>query len=143
MSSVQDRRYIRHPSDIPIAWKLGDVAAPGTEYLRNISEGGLAFLSNVRIVTGATIEVSIPVLDPRVTMQGVVVWCRAADRPDLFEIGVRFIDADSRFRMRMVEQVCYIEHFKNELAEKEGLFLSGEDAAVEWIRRFAKDFPSV
>ncbi len=137
-----NRRYIRHPTDIPIAWKLGEVIPPGTEYLSNISEGGLAFFSTVHVMPGSSIEISIPVLHPQLTMEGVVVWCRETERETIFEVGVRFVNTDSHFRMRMVEQVCYIEHFKKILEEETGSPVTGEDAALEWIRRFAKDFPA-
>ena len=43
--------------------------------------------------------------------------------------------------MRMVEQVCHIEHWKKEIREKEGRELTGEQAAMEWIKKYAKDFP--
>jgi hypothetical protein len=140
METDQERAYIRHPSDIPISWNLGEVAVPGSEYLRNISEGGLAFTSQHEIPTGAVIEIHIPVQRPEVSIRGYVVWCHALESGQ-FEVGVRFVDASMRFRMRMVEQVCHIEHFKKELAEKEGRHLTGEEAAMEWIHRFAKDFP--
>lgn len=136
----QDRQFIRHPSDIPINWKLGEVVPPGGEYLRNISEGGLAFVSHHEIPAGATIEIHIPIEKPEVAIRGEVVWCRPGE-DGCFEVGVRFTDAGQRFRMRMVEQVCHIEQYKKELLEKEGRDLTGEQAAMEWIKRFAKDFP--
>lgn len=138
--TVQDRQYIRHPTDIPIHWKLGDIVPPGNEYLRNISEGGLAFLSQVNIPIGATIEIHIPIERPEVSIRGEVVWCRPFDQGG-FEIGVRFIDAAQRFKMRMVEQVCHIEHYKREIFNQEGRDLTSEAAALEWIKRFAKEFP--
>lgn len=138
--SPQERQYIRHPTDIPIRWSLGDVVPPGSEHLRNISEGGLAFLSQVDIPMGATIIVHIPVERPEVSIRGEVVWCRPFQEGG-FEVGVRFIDAAQRFKMRMVEQVCHIEHYKRELKEKENRDLTSEEAALEWIRRFAKEFP--
>jgi len=140
MQTDQDREFIRHPSDIPISWKLGDIAVPGTEYLRNISEGGLAFVSQSEIPIGALIEIHIPIQHPEVSIKGHVVWCNPSDEGP-FEVGVRFVDASMRFRMRMVEQVCHIEHFKKEIFNSEGRTLTGEEAALEWIRRFAKDFP--
>lgn len=137
---AQERAYIRHPTDIPIRWSIGDVVPPGAEHLRNISEGGLAFLSQVEIPTGATIIIHIPVEHPEVSIRGEVVWCRPFQAGG-FEVGVRFIDAAQRFKMRMVEQVCHIEHYKQELFVQEGRKLTSEEAALEWIRRFAKEFP--
>lgn len=140
MEDSLERQYIRHPSDIPIQWRLGDLAAPGSEYLRNISEGGLAFISQHDIPVGALIDIHIPIRHPEVSIRGYVVWCKPYGVSE-FEVGVRFTDADTRFRMRMVEQVCHIEHFKKEIFEREGRELTGEQAAMEWIKRYAKDFP--
>ncbi len=140
MEPNSKRQFIRHPSDIPIRWQLGDVVAPGSEYLRNISEGGLCFSSQHAIPEGADIEIHIPVQRPEVSIRGIVVWCRAAGDGN-YEVGVRFTDAGTRFRMRMVEQVCHIEHWKKEIREKEGRELTGEQAAMEWIKKYAKDFP--
>jgi hypothetical protein len=136
-----ERQYVRHPSDVPIVWRLGDIAVQGTEYLKNVSAGGLAFLSVNDVPPGIIIDINIPFVDPQVSMKGVVAWCRP-DGASRFEVGVRFVDAGDHFRMRMVEQICHIEHYKKEILEREGRVISGEEAALEWIARYAKDFPS-
>ncbi len=43
--------------------------------------------------------------------------------------------------MRMVEQVCHIERYRADVLEREGRALTGEQAAEEWIKRYAEDFP--
>ncbi len=134
------RRFIRHPTDIPVQWKIGETVPPGGEHLRNISEGGLAFESSHDIQAGASIEISIPAVRPGVSIRGEVVYCRPVG-DSRFEIGVRFTDEGQHFKMRMVEQVCHIEHYKKEVLEDEGRTLTSEQAAMEWIRSFAKDFP--
>ena len=58
-------------------------------------------------------------------------------------MGVSFVDPDDAFRTRMVEQICHIEHYKKEILEKEGRELTGEEAALEWIKRYAGRFPSI
>jgi len=138
--TAHNRQFIRHPTDIPIQWSLGNVSLPDTEYLHNISEGGLAFVSQTQVPEGVTIDINIPVHRPNFAIKGVVVWCHNAFG-EQFEIGVRFVDANTRFRMRMVEQVCHIEVFKREILETEGRLLTGEQAAEAWIDRYAKDFP--
>lgn len=133
------RKYIRHPTDIPLEFELVDVVAHKKDYLKDISEGGLSFQSAVYLDPGAKIKIRIPLRDPVFEAEGVVVWCRESG--DHYDAGVRFKDISSEFGIRMVEQVCHIEHYKAEVLEKEGRKLSGEDAAVEWISKFAKDFP--
>ena len=140
MNQEMQRLYVRHPSDVPIAWKLEDIAVQGTEYLKNVSEGGLAFMSNTELTLGATVVIQIPAIDPQVALRGVVVWCEDCGA-EQYEVGVRFVDENNHFRMRMVEQICHIEHFKHEILETEGRAISGEEAALEWIKRYAQDFP--
>ncbi len=41
----------------------------------------------------------------------------------------------------MIEQVCYIEQYRKEVLKKEGRKLSGEEAAMEWVEKYAKDSP--
>lgn len=57
-----------------------------------------------------------------------------------FEIGVCFVDEQEAFQSRMVEQVCQIQHYKNALEADLGREVSAEEAAQEWIGRFAADF---
>ncbi|MEI6563742.1 MAG: PilZ domain-containing protein [bacterium] len=134
------RQFIRHPSDVPIEYRLVDVANHTQDYLRNISTGGLCFSSRVDIPVGAEILIQIPLRKPVFEVKGVVTWCQPVE--DHFEVGVKFIDTRTELGMRMAEQVCYIEHYKKEIFEKDGRLLTGEEAAVEWIATYAQDFPS-
>lgn len=135
------RKYIRHPSDIPIEYHLGDVAPQQKQYMYNISEGGLSFQCDVCIKRGTEIKICIPIRKPLPEITGIVVWCHK--RGSRYNIGVKFTDVETAFRARMVEQVCHIEQYRKEVYEKEGRRLSGEEAAAEWIGKFAKDFPYV
>lgn len=45
--------------------------------------------------------------------------------------------------MRMIEQICHIEHYRKEVERQEGRRLSSQDAADEWISRYAGDFPEL
>ncbi|MBA1333445.1 pilus assembly protein PilZ, partial [Candidatus Endoriftia persephone str. Guaymas] len=59
------RQFIRHPSTIPIHYQLQEVVGDSKEYLRNISEGGLCFISHSKVELGVMIDISIPLVDPR------------------------------------------------------------------------------
>lgn len=135
------RKYIRHPSDIPILYDMVEVVSDRREYLKNISVGGLCFRSKRHLEVGTKISIKIPLTRPVFEGLGVVAWCQS--REEHYEVGVQFIDEKTGFRARMVEQVCHIEHYKREIREREGRELSGEQAAVEWIRKYAKDFPGI
>ncbi len=133
------RNYIRHPSDIPIDFQQEELTEAHSDHLKNISQGGLAFQSSTNLTPGSIIRVRIPLVMPVFQAVGRVTWCHAWG--DQFEIGIEFLDLDDVFRARMVEQLCHIEHFRQQVFEQEGRQLSSEQAAAEWIQRFAPDFP--
>lgn len=135
------REYIRHPSDIPIKYHVqGTAEATHIDTLKNISTGGLSFRSTIEIKVNTPIIINIPVIKPGFRVRGIVVWCHLID--GAYDIGVRFLDKESEFRVRMIEQICYIEHYRREVLLSEGRRISSEQAAHEWIERFAQDFPS-
>ena len=53
------------------------------------------------------------------------------------------MNEDELFRLRMIEQICHIEHYRNEMLKQQGRELSIEEAAQEWISRYAGEFPSL
>lgn len=140
-SAPIERRFIRHPSRMPIRFDLHGDAVPRAEYLRNVSEGGLCFASAIALDPGLSICLTIPVFGEQYRVEGRVAWCRPASAQ--FEIGVSFFSAQDAFCVRMVEQLCYIEDYRQQVAREEGRRLSSEQAALEWIERFADQFPGL
>ena len=134
-----NRKFIRHPSDIPIEIFMEDVVSDKGEYLNNIGIGGLSFKSKVFLEKDTIIKIKIPFVHPIFEATGKVAWCEKSRKH--FNVGVEFREVDVAFRARMVEQVCYIEHYKKSIQRKEGRTLTGEEAAVEWIKNFAGKFP--
>jgi hypothetical protein len=135
------RQFIRHPADIPIEVSAGDQLAHATRHVYNVSLGGLAFQSDCELEPGIVVEVRIPFVRPMFETRARVVWCRA--REGGFELGVQFLDPEDAFRARMVEQVCYIETYKNVVFQTEGRILTTEEAAMEWIGKYASQFPEL
>ena len=141
------RQYIRHPASIPIVCEL---AAPAGEHanaanavkepLRNISLGGLCFRSDHPLNQGTTIVITIDLVRPVFQEEARVVWCRR-NEDEGYNIGVQFLDHNTGSRARIVEQICHIEQYKRDVRDHEDRNLSGEDAALEWIHRYADDFP--
>lgn len=133
------RLYLRHPTDIPLCYRLGEVIASRSDYLRNIGHGGLCFSSRIAIAPGSCIHIEIPIGEPVFEADGVVAWCHATGGD--FEVGVRFEGVETDYSVRMVEQVCQIEHYRHEILKTEGRALTGEQAAMEWIQQSAARFP--
>jgi hypothetical protein len=136
---VYMREFIRHPSDIPIKYRIHDSNTIGTNNLKNISLGGLCFKSSIHIASGIQLILSIPVIKPAFKAKGIVAWCNKA--LDRFDVGVNFFDSDTQYRIRIIEQICQIEHYRKDVQRREGRIISAEKAAEEWIEKYASDFP--
>lgn len=133
------RQFIRHPVGIPIEVRAGEHAGGELHHAGNLSLGGLEFDSDAEIEPGKVVELRIPITEPAFATSGRVAWCRRSGNS--FQLGVQFLDADEAYRTRMVEQVCHIEEYRRSVQRIEGRELSAEDAAFEWIHRFAAQFP--
>ncbi|HLM68693.1 MAG TPA: PilZ domain-containing protein [Longimicrobium sp.] len=140
-SQTNPRRFIRHTADVPIEVRAVAGSDAVMQQGTNISEGGLAFVSDACLDQEGTIEVRIPEVDPPFEAQARVVWCRPED-DGRFLVGVQFLDAKDEFRARMVEQVCTIEKYRKDVLEQEGREISSQDAAAEWIQKYAGKFPT-
>jgi hypothetical protein len=137
------RKFIRHPARIPLSVFLdtGGVAKhqPPREdaVTRDVSLGGLQFENPIPIPCGTLIRLRFSIRDP-FEAPGVVVWCR--EESGHYVIGVHFDDDYTKYAVRMVEQICWIEDYRQRVLEEEGRKLSPNEAACEWISRFAERF---
>ena len=132
------RSFIRHPTDIPIEIRLADQTRQ-QEPLRNVSGSGLCFRNPVAAPVGSNIVVRIAFTVPAFEASCRVTWCQADG--NAWQVGVEFLDQDILFRLRMVEQICHIEHYRRTVQENQGRALSSHEAALEWIERYADAFP--
>ncbi len=132
------RAFVRHTSDIPIEVQPEDLSINTEERLTNIGAGGLSFCTSVELHKGAHVRIRISLVNPVFEVRGRVVWCRKVG--ETHHVGIQFVEANDSSRVRMIEQICRIEQYKKEILRKEGRTLSGRDAALEWIGRYAESF---
>jgi len=137
---IETRYFIRHPSDVPLEVQPESVPSPKEESLSNVSVGGLTFVSEVPYERDQILKVIIRLVNPVFEARGRVVWSRGGS--GRYEIGIEFINTKDIFRIRMVEQICHIEHYKKEITSREGRLISGREAALEWIDKHAGSFES-
>ncbi|MGH8726613.1 MAG: PilZ domain-containing protein [Burkholderiales bacterium] len=133
------RAFLRHPSDIPIEIARNDHEIG--ERLSNVSFGGLACESHEFLEQDTVVQIRVPTITPSFATTGKVVWCKK--RNGDYDVGIQFLDESDLFLTRMVEQLCHIELYRKEVRESEGRQLSGEEAAREWILKYAHDFPAI
>lgn len=142
------RGYIRHPADIPIELipETNPLALAQSvddrmkiEKMENVSFGGLMFQSSVPYTQSRNMLVKINSIKPPFEAHAVVSWCRKSGR--FYMVGLEFADKDAEFKIRMVEQICHIMHYRNQVLSEEGRELGSEEAAKEWIEHYAASFP--
>jgi c-di-GMP-binding flagellar brake protein YcgR len=134
------REFLRHTANVPLEIERVGASTPLMEEGVNVSHGGLAFLSTTCPAIGEILMLRIPTVEPMFEARARVTWCRPESGRYL--VGVQFLDAADAFRSRMVQQVCSIENYRKEVREREGRALTTQEAATEWIARYAGRFPS-
>ncbi|MDH3537570.1 MAG: PilZ domain-containing protein [Gammaproteobacteria bacterium] len=139
------RKFIRHPADVPIQVSLDWVDDSNDDTvdqtITNVSLGGLAFASAKPLEVLQRVRISIPVLNKDNHLIGNVVWCEKSGAG--YEIGIEFENSRDVYRLRMIEQICHIEHYRQEVRRTEGRELNSQEAASEWISKYAGDFPAL
>lgn len=138
--SVESSYLIRHPRQIPLEIR---VAPPKSDQSDSRSQQGcpptLVFDCKRKIRVGSTIIVHIRCERGGGRVLGRVAWLIRSLHG--YIIGMALYDEHEAFRMRMLEQVCHIEAYRQEAIEREGREMTNEEAAREWISSYAAHFP--
>ena len=137
------RRHVRHVTGIPVEVNLEyhQNYQASEDTITNVSIGGLCFIANDRLDIHESIQVRFPLLDENTSIDGNVVWCNKTMRG--YEVGLEFDDPEEVERLKMIEQICQIENFRRELEQRHGRRFSSEQAAREWVSRYAGDFSAL
>ena len=84
------------------------------------------------------VEITIDVSNPGYKVIGHIVWCLHSG--ETYTLGIGFDNTDTAFTVRMIEQACQIECYRRQQMTI-GRRLSAEQAAHEWIKYHAANFP--
>lgn len=140
VSDIDERQFIRHPSDIPIEYCFTDRSVCLLDTINNVSIGGLSFQADQYIEPDSWLHLHIPVNEEHFETDAQVRWCQHREDTH-YDVGVIFLTHNEAFSARMVEQVCQIELYKRDVLKNEGRELTGDEAAAEWIEKYANQFP--
>ncbi|EKD28367.1 MAG: type IV pilus assembly PilZ [uncultured bacterium] len=132
------RQYKRYISDLPIEVDFGNLTTIKNNFINNFSKGGLSFRSKSNIPPGTTLMLQLPIIHHAFKIKCTAIWSNKEDNE--YNIGIKFVNLTDEMQISMIEQICCIEHYRNEVLLKEGRSLSGHDAAMEWINKYAKDY---
>jgi hypothetical protein len=108
--------------------------------MNNVSLGGLSFQAKQYIEPNCWLHIHIPINDEHFELDGQVRWCERSSE-DHYDVGIKFANRREAFLARMIEQICHIEQYKQDVFVSEGRQLSSDEAASEWIEKFAEEFP--
>lgn len=134
------RRFYRHPLSAPIQYQQVENRMLARTSAVDVSQGGICFLAEHFIPTGAELQMSIPVSGQLFRMRGRVAYCNRVPSVNRYRTGVAFSDAVSAFKAKLAEQMNRIKEYRDELARSQGIELSEEEAARSWIEKYAKQF---
>ena len=129
------------PIQVTLDWVEDENDETVDQTITNVSLGGLAFMSQQPLEVLERVRVCIPLLQQDNHLVGNVVWCEKSGKG--YEVGIEFEKSRDVFRLRMIEQICHIEHYRKEVERLEGRALSAQEAAGEWISKYAGDFPAL
>ena len=135
------RQFVRHRIEVPLTARPKD----GAEFLTrvgDISEGGVSFSSPQALAVGRAVEVVIPVHDSRFVLTGTVASC-AELGAGVFRVGLKFVDADTQFKMKLAEQVLRIEDLREMLSRERGTEVTAREASELWVERYASTFAAL
>ncbi|MBV1790087.1 hypothetical protein KQ940_18685 [Marinobacterium sp. D7] len=127
--------YIRHPDNTPLSLDARPSLPPNKPPLPL----GLICNSLQELANGTLVEISSPHLAPDMRSLGQIIWCRRLG--DRYQLGVAFYSSEDLYTLRMMEQLCHIEHYRH-ILDTEGQPSTLEHAAREWVEKFAEQFPT-
>ncbi len=134
--------FIHHPPDISLDYTLNahhnQLCLPLSTPIPN--KGGLIFETKERLVIGSAVNLKITPFRTTIRATGIVTQC--CKRKDHYKIGVKFVNSEDAFRVRMAEQACHIQHYKNQRQKTCGKKISLQKAALEWIETRGASFPN-
>ena len=145
----EKRAAIRHAVELPIKYRvLGTKSSSGgslslalpSERTKDISQGGLLFLSTESFKTGIHLELKIALGGRIFILEGEVVHAARDIQTKLFKTGIQFQNPEGVFKIKMAEQICQIDEYRKKLSTKEARAVSSEEAAHRWIEEHSERF---
>ena len=142
------RLFNRHSSHLPVhistAHNIKDPIKDSSDNntrLENISHGGICCHVPQYYPKGTLLTITVPDIQEEYQGLGIAAWCKENPKQG-YDLGIHFDDDNEAFNYRMVEQICEIEHYRNHIQTTEQRNLTSEQAAAEWIQKFAHSHPN-
>ena len=131
---------IQHPDEFPIEFH------PNKNTLsKTYSEQTLQLLchSPQAYPQGTVMDISVPTIGAHAQVTGIVDQCVRDEDHNHYALCLHFPSHDAQMRIRMLEQLCYIQRYRQHILDSEGRELDEQGAALEWIKHYAHLFPCI
>ncbi len=112
----EKRKYIRHPAEIAIEYKIAGQHTEKTDLTKNISFGGLCFQTHMYMDPGTRLILRFPSINPKFEVGAEIMWC--SRKKGYTEIGVQFMNENDAYRARIIEEICDLKN-KQHLSPQE------------------------
>ena len=139
-TQIEKRKFYRHPVSVPIQYQTVSEKAPDKSSSVDVSEGGVCFMAGHYLPVGTKLSLRIPVGNQVFKVSGQVAYCASESGEPRFRTGVAFLDPASAFRAKLAEEMLQISEYQKKISLESGRDIGEEEAAREWIRKYAKDF---
>ena len=139
---MQVESFIHHPAEVPVKIAVSDNQFP----LQSIDETacmGVYIHTSTCYPVNSCVEVEINVQSPAFFAKGYISSSEPVKEGIGYETGIVFDCPETAFAVRMIEQVCYIEQYRQKVSLTEGRELTIDSAATEWITQYAANFPEL
>jgi hypothetical protein len=135
-----EQGYIRHPDEIPVSVQVSQNPPNSCAQVLDSDFLGISFLSDQDYAKETLLDLMIPVNGSFFETTGIVAWSQPT-QTKAYRIGLYFDNAEIAYAVRMIEQICHIEAYRQRVEAEQGRPISQESAAAEWIQTFAHNFP--
>lgn len=131
---------IQHPDEFPIEFHPNH-----RDPIPTCDKQGLQLLcrSQQAYQQGLVLDISVPSISQQAPVTSIVERCIRDEANRRYELSLCFPCSDTQMRIRMLEQLCYIQRYRQHILVNEERQLDEQDAALEWIKHYAHLFPAI
>ena len=139
---MEDKRcFVRHPLCFPLKFKVLENKNYKKSLTKDISEGGLCFLTGQKVDVDTVISMELPVIDKVFKIKAKVVYsCESSDNPNMRQIGVCFLKYADAFKVKLIEQIYLIDEYRSLMSFQKEREVSFMEASSQWSKKYAERF---
>lgn len=140
LKSMERREFYRHPLHLPIQMSMGENSITLNADVKDISLGGLSFLTPMEIPKGNKVTVRIVFRERVYLLKTLVTYSRETEQPGIYQNGVQFSCSPLAFRALLTHLFFEIYEHHRFLRQSVDPEISEEAASDQWLRENTRLF---